>query len=35
MADTGATTYANALLPGCLNPNDSVHVVGAGLRIRF
>jgi MtrB/PioB family decaheme-associated outer membrane protein len=35
MADTSATTYANALLPGSLNPNDSVQVVGAGLRVRF
>ena len=29
------TQYANAILPGTLNPNDSVHVLGAGLRIRF
>ncbi len=27
--------YANILLPGTLNPNDSVHVVGAGIRVRF
>ena len=35
MNNAGSTTYANALLPGTLNPNDSVHVIGAGLRIRF
>ncbi len=35
MNGTSATAYANALLPGTLNPNDSVHVVGAGMRIRF
>jgi hypothetical protein len=35
MNGTGATAYANALLPGTLNPNDAVHVVGAGLRMRF
>lgn len=33
--DTSPTQYANALLPGTLNPNESVHVLGAGLRIRF
>lgn len=35
MNDISSTEYANALLPGTLNPNDSVHVVGAGLRVRF
>jgi MtrB/PioB family decaheme-associated outer membrane protein len=35
MNDTSPTAYANALLPGTLNPNDSVHVIGAGLRVRF
>jgi hypothetical protein len=29
------TQFANAILPGTLNPNDSVHVIGAGLRVRF
>jgi hypothetical protein len=31
----GATQYANALLPGTVQPNDSVHVVYAALRFRF
>jgi len=35
MNGTSPTQYANAILPGTLNPNDSVHVIGAGLRIRF
>ncbi len=35
MNNAGATQYANALLPGTLNPNDSVHVIGAGIRVRF
>jgi MtrB/PioB family decaheme-associated outer membrane protein len=35
MNGTSATAYANALLPGTLNPNDSVHVIGAGMRVRF
>jgi len=35
MSGTSPTAYANALLPGTLNPNDSIHVVGAGLRVRF
>lgn len=35
MVGTSATAFANALLPGTMNPNDSVHVVGAGMRIRF
>jgi hypothetical protein len=32
MSDVGSTQYADALFPGTLNPNDSVHVIGAGLR---
>ena len=35
MNGTSSTAYANALLPGTLNPNNSIHVVGAGMRIRF
>ena len=35
MTGTSPTQYANILLPGTLNPNDSVHVIGAGMRIRF
>jgi MtrB/PioB family decaheme-associated outer membrane protein len=35
MNGTSATAYANALLPGTLNPNDSVQIVSAGMRIRF
>ena len=35
MNNAGSTQYANALLPGTINPNDSVHVIGAGMRIRF
>ncbi len=35
MVGTGSTQYANALLPGTLAPNDSVHVVSAGMRLRF
>ena len=33
--NVSSTQYANAIFPGTLNPNDSVHVVGAGLRVRF
>ena len=33
--NVSSTRYANAIFPGTLNPNDSVHVVGAGLRVRF
>lgn len=29
------TAYGNLLLPGTPNPADTVHVVGAGVRIRF
>jgi hypothetical protein len=32
---TGSTTYANALLPGTLNPNDSIHIFSVGMRVRF
>ena len=35
MNGQSSTQYANALLPGTLNPNDSIHVLGAGLRVRF
>jgi MtrB/PioB family decaheme-associated outer membrane protein len=35
MNGQSSTEYANALLPGTLNPNDSIHVIGAGLRVRF
>jgi hypothetical protein len=35
MVGTPATQFANALLPGTLSPNDSVHVVSAALRLRF
>jgi MtrB/PioB family decaheme-associated outer membrane protein len=35
MVGTSATQYANALLPGMLAPNESVHVVSAALRFRF
>ena len=31
----GATQYANALLPGTVVPNDSVHVIYGALRFRF
>jgi hypothetical protein len=33
--NAGTTQYANALLPGSLKPTDSIHVVGASMRIRF
>ncbi|HBK05295.1 MAG TPA: hypothetical protein DDZ81_05455 [Acetobacteraceae bacterium] len=35
MNGVSSTNYANAILPGTLNPNDSVHVLGAGMRVRF
>ncbi len=35
MNGTGPTQYANLLLPGTLNPNESIHMIGAGMRIRF
>ena len=35
MYTAAPTQYANALLPGTLSPNAAIHVVGAGLRIRF
>ena len=35
MNGVSPTRFANAILPGTLNPNNSVHVLGAGLRIRF
>ena len=35
LVGTSSTQYANALLPGTLAPNDSVHVVSAGMRFRF
>ena len=31
----GSTQYANIMLPGTMNPNDSVHVVSAAVRVRF
>jgi len=33
--NVSSTQYANILLPGYLNNNDAVHVVGAGVRFRF
>jgi MtrB/PioB family decaheme-associated outer membrane protein len=30
-----ANTYANVILPGTSNYNEAIHVVGAGMRIRF
>jgi MtrB/PioB family decaheme-associated outer membrane protein len=35
MNGTSSTQYANILLPGTPNPNEAIHVVGAGLRFRF
>jgi len=35
MQGTSSTQYANALLPGTLNPNDSVQIFSAALRVRF
>ena len=35
MTGTSPTQYANLLLPGTLNPNEAIHVIGAGMRIRF
>jgi MtrB/PioB family decaheme-associated outer membrane protein len=35
MNNAGSTQYANALLPGTLNPNDSIHMVSAAVRVRF
>ena len=35
MQGTSSTQYANALLPGTLNPNDSVQILSAALRVRF
>ena len=35
MTGIATNTYANALLPGTLNPNDTIQIVGAGLRVRF
>ena len=35
MVGTSATQYSNALLPGTLVPNNSVHVISAALRVRF
>jgi hypothetical protein len=35
MNDVSPTQYANAIMPGTLNPNDSVHVFGLGMRVRF
>jgi MtrB/PioB family decaheme-associated outer membrane protein len=32
---TATNQYANALLPGTLNPNESIHIFGAGMRVRF
>ena len=29
------TQYANAFIPGTMNPNESVHVVSAALRMKF
>ncbi len=35
MNNVGPTQYANAIFPGTFNPNESIHVIGAGLRVRF
>ena len=35
MNGQSSTTFANALLPGTVNPNASVHIVSAALRVRF
>lgn len=35
MNGTSSTYYGNALLPGYTNPNDAIHVVGAGMRVKF
>ena len=35
MNGTSATQYANFLLPGTQNPNESIHVVGATMRFKF
>jgi hypothetical protein len=35
LTGTSATQYANAILPGTLAPNDSIHVLTAGVRMRF
>lgn len=35
MYGTGATQYANAFVPGTMNPNESVHVLSAAVRMRF
>jgi MtrB/PioB family decaheme-associated outer membrane protein len=35
MTGIPSTQYANILLPGTLNPNESIHVIGAGMRVRF
>ena len=31
----GATQYANAFLPGTMNPNEGVHIFSAAVRVRF
>jgi len=33
--NVGSTQYANILLPGTMNPNESVHVVSAAVRVKF
>ena len=35
MNGVGATQYANAFVPGTMNPNEAVHVVSAAVRMRF
>jgi MtrB/PioB family decaheme-associated outer membrane protein len=35
MTNVGSTQYANILLPGTMNPNESVHIVSAAVRVRF
>jgi MtrB/PioB family decaheme-associated outer membrane protein len=35
MNGVGATQYANAFVPGTMNPNESVHIVYAALRVHF
>jgi len=35
MQGTSSTNYANVLLPGTMNPNESVHIAMASVRFRF
>ena len=33
--NVGATQYANAFVPGTMNPNEGIHVISAAMRVRF